>query len=287
MSWGGKSKKHAKKPSYRKAKKAVGKAQAKKARKNLETFSLKAKTTFNMTPTQGVSVSNYIYSFFDLVGTWGGSVTKNSEFMLYSSLYDKVRINSMKVTITPRANVLDMVNAQADAEYTVNGDNMMYSVIDRDGAPPASIAAFQRYSSMKKTSLLKKQVRYYSVKYPKGVWLDAQGPLASPTLNNQLGLTGGIAFYAENILEDRFEVWNEPYAQVEIEYNCVFMGKTSAAISVSDSGAVTLTPWTPPTTIPYSICGGFSGTIHDTRLVQDTSGQMVEVPKTDLDTEVH
>jgi ACT domain-containing protein len=47
----------------------------------------------------------------------------------------------------------------------------------------------------------------------------------------ELGLTGGVTIYAENILEDNFEILNEPWATVVVEHNIVFQGKTSNSLS--------------------------------------------------------
>jgi len=52
---------------------------------------------------------------------------------------------------------------------------------------------------------------------------------------------------------------NEPYAKVEIFYNCVFQGKTSAGLSVDEFGRVTLTPQETITNLPMTGLG--AGTV--------------------------
>ena len=236
----------ASKPTVRRAKKIVTKLRKKMAKKNLDTFFLKVKTTGMLAPVQGAAVSNYLSFFVPLLSNISGAigVDKNAEFKLYQTLYDRVRINSVKVMLTPKANVFSQDAAQNDAALTLTGDGMLHSVIDRDGPPPGNIATLSRYPSYRKQSLMKKMTRMYSIKYPTGVWLDAQTPFTdSQSTLNGLGLPGGCYFYAENLVEDKLEIWNEPVYEFNIEYNVVFCGKTSAAIGYDpDTGVVTLTP---------------------------------------------
>ena len=44
------------------------------------------------------------------------------------------------------------------------------------------------------------------------------------SMNKELGLSGGISLYAENMFEDNYEFWNEAYATVTVQYNIVFQG---------------------------------------------------------------
>lgn len=225
----------AKKPSMAKAKRMVAKQHKRKAKKNMDTFFFKSKVTASITPYQSLNpasgLSNYIYNSFSLDPTGGSAAyNNNAEFQLYRSMYDKFRVNSVKVTFTPKANVLDQVNNNLDSLYNTTGDGMVHHVIDRDSVAPSNIARLTRYPSYRKTSVLKKFSRVYSVKYPMGVWIDCDAP-AEFSLVKELGLQGGITIYAENVLEDNSEVFNEPWASVLVEHNIVFQGKTQGRLS--------------------------------------------------------
>lgn len=222
-----------KKPSMAKAKGMVTKQRKAKAKKNMDTFFFKSKVTAQITPLQGVAVANYIFNAFTLDPNNNSNTAayiNNAEFNLYRGMYDKFRVNSVKVTFTPKANVLDQNVAQQDATLNLTGDGMVHHCIDRDGLAPSNVARISRYPSYRKTSVLKKFSRVYSVKYPTGVWIDCDAP-ANFTMSKELGLTGGVTIYAENILEDNYEVWNEAWASVLIEHNIVFQGKTSGTLA--------------------------------------------------------
>jgi len=229
-------KKWSKRPAMAKAKKMVTKQRKGKAKKNMDTFFFKSKVTALITPVQGVAVSNYIYNCFTLDPTAGGGAFAppaylyNAEFNLYRGLYDKFRVNSVKVTFIPKANVLDQSTAQNDGALNLTGDGMIHHCVDRDSVAPSNVARISRYPSYRKTSVLKKFSRVYSVKYPMGIWIDCDAP-AQFTMAKELGLTGGVTIYAENILEDNYEVFNEGWASVLVEHNIVFQGKTSGTLA--------------------------------------------------------
>jgi len=218
------------KPKLKAAKKLVQKIHKLKARKNMDTFFFKSKVTAVITPSQGNVVANYIYNSFSLNPAGSGAAyVNNSEFQLYRSMYDKFRVNSVRVTFTPKANVLDQTNNNNDTSLNTTGDGMVHHVIDRDSVAPSNIARLTRYPSYRKNSVLKKFSRSYSVKYPMGVWIDCDNP-SEFSLTKELGLEGGITLYAENILEDSGEVYNEPWASVLVEHNIVFQGKTQGLL---------------------------------------------------------
>jgi len=223
------SKKTSKKPSMAKAKRMVGRRKGAAAKKNLDTFFLRCKTLYNQIPTQGISVSNYVYGASQLLGS---NLLNNAEFNFYRLQYDRFRVNRLRFTCTPKANVLDQLTAQADTSATLIGDGMIHTAIDRDGLAPSSIALISRYPSYKAFSLLKKWSRTYQVKYPVGVWLDAQNPtdVNKAGLIDSLGLAGGITMYAENLPEDTAEIFNEPFAEIKMEFDVVFQGKTSGSM---------------------------------------------------------
>lgn len=239
------------------------------AKKNMDTFFLKAQMMATLTPQQGVVVSNYLSWFPQLLNaTSPYGIAQNTEFAFWCKLYDQVRVNSMTIRVVPKANVLDQINAQNDASFRVTGDGLIHHVIDRDSAPPQNINALQRYSSYKKTSVLKPWTRSYSIKYPVGVWLDTDNIFEDETLIRRLGGNGGIYVYAENLLEDLGELINEPYASVYITYNCVFRGKTMVrSIGFNEDGTITLTPDSSveraPDTEPVVLTGAINSKRYD------------------------
>lgn len=282
------SSKLSRKPNLKRAKNMVRKLHKSKAKRNMDTFFLKAKNMGVLSPTQGLTTSNYCYLNFTLdptVPNYPLSFLSNAEFKLYASMYDKFRINTVKIRVTPKGNVLDLVNAQNDGAYTLTGDGMVHTCIDRDGSAPSNQAAISRYPSYRKYSILKRFTRSYSVKYPTGVWLDSQSP-GTFSQAKELGLTGGITIYAENFLEDAGEIWNEPWAEVEVEYNIVFQGKTTAnlGLSVDENGVetITITPHLPADNAPFSRVLNVRGTLaKDTRLVNQNADPATEDSITD------
>lgn len=260
----------------------VTKERKAKAKRNMDTFFLQPKTLLLATPTQGVTVANYLSLWAPLLGSNGSgdinSIWNNAEFNLYRTMYDKVRINSVTMTVTPKANVLDMVNAQNEGLLNVNGDGCYHSVIDRDDHPPQNINRLSRYSSYKRKSLLKPITRRYAIRYPQGVWLDCQNIYGDTSFLQRLGLFGGILVYAENILEENLELFNEPYADVQLSWNCVFQGKNSANISFDpDTLDVCVSPTKESQIVPDSVLLPI-GTITAKRF--DASGVEVSYPDT-------
>lgn len=234
------------KRAYRKGKKAVAKRTKARAKKSMDTFFLQARTTVGIKPVQGATVANYIYqvwALLDATAPWG--CTQIPEFNLYRTLYDKVRINSVTVKWTTKANMLALNDAQNDAALNVTGDGMIHTCIDRDGSAPSQVAQIRKYGSYRGYSVLKGGMRKYNITYPPGVWLDCQAIYSDNTLLQRLGAFGGVTMYAENILEDNLEIFNEPWANVEVFYNCVFQGKNSATVGYDpDAGTVTVTSHT-------------------------------------------
>lgn len=270
-----------KKTSMKTAKRMVTKLHKAKAKKNMDTFFLRAKVTAAVIPKQGVTVANYLYNTTQLLS---GNLQTSSEFNFYRLQYDKFRVNAVRVIYTPKANVLSQADANNDADFNVVGDGMIHTCIDRDGIAPSSVSAISRYPSYKAFSIMKKWRRQYSIRYPRGVWLDCQDPTASQSQSivNTLGLGGSVTWYAENFLEDNYEVWNEPVAQVELQFDVVFQGKTSAGLewSVDEGGkvqGVTITPYESIASLPLTPLRNIRGTIADT-LITD---EVTDVPVTD------
>jgi len=270
--------KSTKKPSMAKAKQMVTKQRKKRASKNMDTFFLKAKTLLNVVPAQGVSVANYSYGLAQLCG---GNFINNAEFVFYRLQYDKYRVNSVTIKWTPKANVFDLGHANDDGTYNLTGDGMIHTAIDRDGQAPSSIAALSRYPSYRKFSILKKWQRTYSIKYPVGIWLDCSDPFGNTSLISSLGLGGSVTWYGENFLEENYEVLNEPIAEISIEWNVVFQGKTTGSLTFTKSGGeitgVTITPVLVENNLALSPLTNVRGSVADTR----TQDEATEVSITD------
>lgn len=242
------------KPMVRRAKRVIAGQKRAAAKQQLDTKSVKVVDSFTLTPAQGVTVANYIYNNLQLLETSPTaaiSVLKSAAYRTHAAMYDRVRINSIKVTVIPKANTLDQSAAQADGTYTLTGSNAVHTALDRDSTLPwlsdnaSMITAWQQYPSYKCFSALKKFSRSYSVRYPRGIWLDTANPAEDMTLLRRLGLTGNIGIYASNLLEDRAEFFNEPFANVIVEYGVVFQGTKPTVVSVDGSGVVTIRPLEP------------------------------------------
>lgn len=247
--------------SSNKSRKSVPKRSARKlrsrrvknaAKKNLDTKFVQCVVEGSITPKQGVFVSNYLYGFVPLLDADPNyGVMSTDKFKVHQTLYDRVRINSMRIILTPKANTFDASQAQNDANLTLSGNGMIYSVIDRDGPGPWLTSGtagdmpklYEQYPSCVTKSLLKKLVRTYGTKWPKNMWLDTDPNqiVALEEVATRLGLFGGVTWYAENLVEDAGEVFNEPWGHMRIEYNCVFQGTKPTNTKVTD-GVITITP---------------------------------------------
>lgn len=225
------SKRRVTRPALRKAKRVLANKKKSMARKNLDTHFLRIRNTSTLTPVQGANTVNYIYQFYTLSTATGISdFVKNADWLLYSKLYDRFRINRMKVNFIPKANMMDFVNAQNNT-ITQIGDMVCHTALDRDGIAPSSVASLTRYASYKQYSILKPFSRSYAIKYPKNVWLDTTNPAASGDRVQDIGLYGGLTVYAENLPEAFLDVFNDPVYQVEVTYDIVFAGKTNGKLS--------------------------------------------------------
>jgi len=266
----------------------VGKMKAKKARKGMDTFFQRCRTEATITPIQALvtpGLTNYVYNYWSLVGTGANTLYDNAQFQQNALIYDKYRVNRVKVTFTPKANVLDALNAQNDGVATLTGSGVVHTCLDRDGAGPSSIAQMIQRSSYRKYSLLKKFSRSYDIKYPVNTWFDCTGDRFGPTNQSQivqtLGCNGGITIYAENIVEDDLEVFNEPWAEAVIEWDVVFQGRVPPKTSfiLDENGNVT--GYTIEQNLPaeqkaQSLVASIRGTVRDTRLT-DTVASNNEV----------
>lgn len=269
---------------FKKAQKVVAKAQAKKRTKNMDTQFLRVKFTGQLIPKQGTTVTNYLNYWQPLCvsGSAGGFDWRTAaDYTVLKYQYDQVRVNRMKIVLTPKANVFDAANAQNDANLTLLGDGMIHSAVDRDSPTPSSVAAMSRYASYQRKSLLKKVVRTYSVKWPVSTWLDCGSEQNGNNtgLLQSIGAFGGVGFYAEDIVEDKWELYNEPYCQITVYFDLVLRGKITPNTGLDASGNVILYA---PSTIPHcapspmiQTGGGIAGT--NRRLILDLSGNLTDL----------
>lgn len=208
---------------------------------NLDTFSCKLKMEYVQYPVQGVTVHNFIGGVVRLCDST--SVINPfacNDYLVYKRLYDDVRINRVTVRVKPMSNVQDSSNVLTTG-ITNNGDGRVHTIIDRDSAPSQSIEFFKRYSSYQSHSLLKPWKRSYGVTWPKGMWLDTAVGRSNEAMLHQIGMDGGIYFYAENVLEPSGAVFNAPWATLEITWDVVFRGRKGYNVSETEDGVVQLT----------------------------------------------
>lgn len=282
--------KYAKKVSkrvYSRVKKAIDKKTKSQAKKNKDTKFVKCRLTCSLRPTNGandpsVTSNNWIYANFRMLqakNTAACSIENSSDFQLYRTLYDKVRINSMSVRIIPKANTLDLANAQQAGFNDNYGTNTMYSAIDLNSPLPWSNDALVPTTSLwnmlpsnRVTSLLKTVYRTVKTAYPKNIWLDAGEQLFTQAqgLAKDLGLFQTIGVFAQNIMTnpalDEFETTHD----VEITWNCVFMGSKPRVTLLKDDGTVSITTYVPPPDV----------TIYETLEVTSGIGTLPTVPVT-------
>lgn len=198
-----------------------------------------------LTPTQGVAVSNY-------VGTWWSPIPSLSstasnplfnlpEFTLFRNMYDQFRVNSVSVKLIPRIKTAEagaLVTAEGAGNLTY-GKGVLYSVEDRDGPAPFSIASMKRYASIKTQSIFKTFQRSYRVNYRNAnVWFDCQDPAGLNDIARSLGITGGISVYADSFPEPKNAIINDPWYDVEVRYSVVFKGKAIPTMTEDASGNV-------------------------------------------------
>jgi len=203
-----------------------------------------------VTPSQGVSVSNYVYwqispsPYLSAANGVAVSLQSSPEFALYKNMYDQFRVHSVTLSVKPRANMTEAVGLVhgIDTSLITLGKNVFYSVEDRDGAAPASIAALKKYSSVKTHRCDKSMSRTYNIKYegPNG-WFDCQKPANQEQVQTNLGLDGGITVYGESLMEAYNVLLNDTWADLEVYYQVSFRGKALISIKVDeDTGDVTV-----------------------------------------------
>jgi len=237
-----------KKKAGKKAKKAGRKAV--KRMNNMDDHRVTIKMAGSLTPIQGLTVSNYLYTYwtpgvFSSIPTGQSqSLSLSSEFTLYRNMYDQWRVNRVTVRIIPRANVVDAVGliAQNDTGSITQGKGVYYTVEDRDGIAPGYIGSLNKYASVKVSRLTSRLTRSYSPTNKDNVWYDCQDPAGLDQLQRTTGMRGGITLYAESLPEVSGTLTNSVWADVEVSYDVTFRGKCLVNIISNDDGSVTVAP---------------------------------------------
>ena len=204
--------------------------------------------TTAITPSQGLTVSNYVNFFVSPApGTGTGVITvpllSTPEWALYRQMYDQCRVSSVTMKLIPRASMTEQSNLITlnDTSYLTAGKNVYYTVEDRDGYAPGSIPVLKKYASVKVHRNDKVMSRTYRVKYDgPNSWFDCQNPSDLPEVQQALGLFGGMTVYGESFIERSGQILNSVWADLELTYQVSFRGKALVSIAVTEDGAVTL-----------------------------------------------
>lgn len=273
------------KKTLAKAKKVIGNRKMAKAKKGMDTFFQRCRTEGTLLPSQGLTVANYIYAYWSLLGTGQDSIYYNAQFQQNAMIYDKFRVNRVTVNIKPKANVLDAAVGQNDADFNLSGSGVVHSCIDRDGAGPSSTSQIVQRASYRKHSMLKNLRRSYSITYPANVWFDCTSDRNGPSNQSQivqtLGCNGGVTIYAENFLEDNNELVNEPWAEYTVEWDVVFQGRVPPKTSFQTDEDGNVIAYTFSVNLPeekkqFSATSSKRGTIGDSRLEATPDTGLVE-----------
>lgn len=234
-------------PGLKRAQRKVERVQRKKAVQNKDTHSYKLVREF-MVPLSSASppslAKNYIGTYQPLALSDGSyqSVWTFPEFAMYCNQYDRVRINSVTIQWIPKANVFDAEHVFIDTNVVSSGDMCFHTVIDQDSRAPLNIATLQRYSSYKKFRILKPWKRTMRMTYPKGYWLNCQGPLSDANTLQSIGGGAYLTAYAEDLpVLTAATTWND-VGSFKIVYNVVFQGKQTPKLTVNEDGSVLLHP---------------------------------------------
>lgn len=254
-----------------KAKKVLAKREKRRAVQGKDTKFVRCEQQFTITPTNvgGAPANglNWIFNNFQMLTSAASqvmSIENSVDFAINRTLYDKVRINRMRVKLVPRANVLDYATAQNDTSYNVSGTQSLYSAIDANSPLPwgasnsETISLFEQLPSMKKTSVLKNLVRQIAVCYAPNLWLDTVNLFSNLTLLRDIGLFQNIGIFATNLLTDKSETAFEPVYDCIVSWDCVFSSAKPKSTKVNLDGTVTISTYKAPAVLPESILEPYS-----------------------------
>lgn len=239
----------------RRYRKRVAKKSGKKVRKaakarenNMDDHRMVMKLSGQIIPQQGGNISNLVYTYWSpssvlLTPQQSMPFVLGAEFQLYRNLYDQYRVNSVTLTIIPRATQTDstVLAYNSDNKNITQGKGVFYTVEDRDGIAPGNISALKKYASVKQHKITSRVTRTYLVKYgSNNLFFDCQDPSGLQDIARSLGLNGGITVYAESLPELAGIVITAPWADVEVSYNVTFRGKSIVKLTPNVDGSVTV-----------------------------------------------
>jgi len=233
---------------------------AKKRSHNQEVYNQRILVSSLITPVDGSGVtgtSNYVNMFCSpapgqATANISSALVFSNEFGLYRSMYDQLRVHSIKVRIIPRPSqteamaLMALSGSQIAANNTLTvGKNVYYSAEDRDGiafdGQTASVAVIKRNSSCRVHRMDRVSTRTYRVKNTGDQWFDCQRLDTLDQLQKAIGMWGGLTYYGESFPELRGQTLNGVWADLEVTYNISFRGKNIMNLSVDDvTGAITL-----------------------------------------------
>lgn len=199
-------------------------------------------------PSQGLTVTNYIKYFvspYSPISSY--SLSNLAEWRLWAAMYDRFRVTKVHFTIKPRIDNINQMAVTGSASNQTNDSSGVYYVTwDRDGPAPSNVTQLKRYRSTRFYSQTKGCSHSYSVRWPKGFWLDTLADASPSTANSnypmsqQIGLGGGMTIYGENITEKSGQFVNYIWADIEVTYTCAFQTYNPRSITVDEFGSVKL-----------------------------------------------
>jgi len=259
----------------------VKKARARARENNMDNHTVVHKMAGSITPQQGLSVSNYVYTWWSPTPKVQSPPQSNqllfsSEFGLYRNLYDQYRVNYMTVKVLPRANVVDaiLLVQQNDSAQITQGKGVYYSCEDRDGIAPGLVGALNKYASVKVHKLTSKMSRTYKPNNAKNLWFDCQDPAGLQEPARAAGYLGGITIYGESLPEVVGTLANSVWADCEVSYSVTYRGKAMTQLTSNEDGTVTVGVFDPADAEEPFVVETQEGINHLGAV--DTSGNMID-----------
>jgi len=232
--------------------KKAKKARARARENNMDNHTVVHKLSGSITPQQGLTVSNYIYTYWTpcakvLSPPQSNQLLLSSAFGLYRNMYDQYRVNSVTVTLIPRANVVDaiLLVQQNDSAQITQGKGVYYSCEDRDGIAPGLVGALNKMASVKVHKLTSRMTRTYRPNNAKNLWFDCQDPAGLTEPAKAAGYFGGITIYGESLPELLGQLANSVWADCEVSYSVTYRGKSMTSLTVNEDGSVTVGQFDP------------------------------------------
>lgn len=265
----------------RKAKKA--RRAGKKSANTIVALRTSYRTTTNMrVQPMGDGTSGLFYSYlqFSPQNANSANIANHPEFMAQSKLYDEFKVTSVTVKFRPFITVQSYVNTLKPT------DNLIYTVIDRDGgtivtAATNTVPALNTYDSCKSFAITKPWKRSMKLK---SWWTDCSAPNVTPGSNPNIqpwinaGAIQTLHVYVENL----FITNMSPVGELIFEYNVQFRGKKPVAFSYEpNSGSVIITPLESFNSVALVAHNAPGELVYDTALHCDSLGNIQVVSTLD------